>query len=240
MERNGDVNGIEAEPAAGARGPRRRLVRPILWAGLLAGLCAFAAFFHRPLFEGNLGVVDEGVVYRSAQPFRGLPGLIEGRKLGSVLNLRGGKLDDPWYAAEVETTGRAGVAFYDFPMSAVRRPTRAELLTLIDLFDRCKYPLLIHCKSGSDRTGLACGLYLMYRRGVPPDEAEGAFNLTHGHVPLLGPQKLHEPFDEYAAWLADRRLEHTPDHLVNWIKQEYVSDERVAFSPLRPGPRVRR
>src|ERR1700733_8319614 len=85
--------------------PRRRRRRVIL-AGLLLGLAAFAVCFHRPLFQGNLGVVDEGLVYRSAQPFRGLPGLIETKGLGSVVNLRGGGPDDPWYSAEVEATRR--------------------------------------------------------------------------------------------------------------------------------------
>ena len=161
--------------------------------------------------------------------------------IASVLNLRGGGADDPWYVAEVEATRSGGVDFYDLPMSATRRPSRRELLTLLDLFGRCKYPLLIHCKSGSDRTGLAAGLYLMARRGVSPERAEAAFSLAHGHVPLLGPERLHEPFHEYAAWLAANRLDHTPDRLVDWARHHYRADDPlVAIEPARPGPRVRR
>ena len=66
-----------------------------------------------------------------------------------------------------------GLEFYDLPMSACRRPTRRELLVLLDLFEHCRYPLLIHCKSGSDRTGLASALYLMSRRGEPPGGRSG-------------------------------------------------------------------
>ena len=76
-----------------------------------------------------------------------------------------------------------------------------ELLVLLDLFEHCRYPLLIHCKSGSDRTGLASALYLMSRRGEPPGWAVRGFTLKHGHVPLFGPEHLHEPFREYEAWL---------------------------------------
>jgi protein tyrosine phosphatase (PTP) superfamily phosphohydrolase (DUF442 family) len=233
------VDPIPVEKVAVVRvSPRRRR---LVLAGFLLGLAAFAVCFYRPLFLGNLGVVDEGKVYRSAQPFRGLPVLIQERGLGSVVNLRGGGPADPWYAAEIEATKQASVEFYDLSLSATRRPTRGELLALLDLFDHCRYPLLIHCKSGADRTGLASGLYLMYRRGVPPEVAESAFTVKHGHVPLLGPERLHEPFDEYAAWLASNHLDHTPARLLDWVKREYTADDSVlAFKPLRPGPRVRR
>ena len=80
-------------------------------------------------------------------------------------------------------------------------PRGASCSRLLDLFDSCRYPLLIHCKSGADRTGLASGLYLMARRGVPPGEALRAFSVLHGHFPIGGPEHLHEPIEEYAAWL---------------------------------------
>lgn len=234
---------IESNPVV-ATATRRRRLRLVLRTALVVGLAsssAFVGYFRRPLLAGNWGVVDEGRVYRGAQPVGDVLGMIRGRGIATVLNLRGGGPDDPWYAAEVEATRRAGVDFYDLPMSATKRPGRRELLTLLDLFGRCEYPLLIHCKSGSDRTGLASGLYLMARRGVPPERAEAAFSLAHGHVPLFGPERLHEPFDEYAAWLASNGLDHTPDRLLAWVRREYRSDDPPeAITPARPGPRARR
>lgn len=219
------------------RSRRRRRVAAVL----LLGAVAFAGAFRRPLFDGNRGVVVPGEVFRAAQPTGDVAGLIQSQRLASVLNLRGGGPADAWYVDEVEATREAGVDFYDLPMSATRRPSRRELLTLLDLFGRCKYPLLIHCKSGADRTGLAVGLYLMSRRGMPPDRAESAFTLSHAHIPLFGPERLHEPFREYAAWLSDRRLDHTPDRLVDWVRNVYRSDDPVAaLDPIRPGPRTRR
>ncbi len=228
------------DPSLPRRRRRRRILR-IALAIVLASTAAFLGYFRRPLFGGNRGVVDPGLVYRAAQPADDLVRLIRADGLASVLNLRGGGPDDPWYAAEVEATRDAGVDFYDLPMSATRRPSRRELLTLLDLFGRCKYPLLIHCKSGADRTGLAAGLYLMARREAPPDRAEEAFSLTHGHVPLFGPERLHEPFREYAAWLTSNGLAHTPGRLLDWVKHDYRADDPlVAIEPPRPGPRVRR
>ncbi|MCA1684529.1 MAG: tyrosine-protein phosphatase [Planctomycetia bacterium] len=213
---------------------RRRIVLGALGAILL--LTTYS--FQRPLFRGNFGVVEAGKVYRSAQPRGGLAGLIGGRKLLSILNLRGGTPADPFYADELRISANRGVDFYDFPMSATRRPTRRELLALIDLFGRCRYPLLIHCKSGADRTGLASALYLMAGQGVGPEKAIRAFSLDYGHVGLYGTERLHKPIVEYNTWLKTRGLAHTPGRFRRWVETDYESPERSRdFRPMRPGPR---
>jgi hypothetical protein len=196
--------------------------------------------FHRPLFEGNFGVVDAGRVYRSAQPGGYFDRVIRERRLASVLNLRGGSMDDPWYAREVGLTRDYGIDFYDFPMSATRRPSRRELLALLDLFTRCRYPLLIHCKSGSDRTGLATALYLMSVRGLGPWAAgRGGFSLGFGHVPLAGTQRLHEPLDEYARWLAGNGQAHSPERFCFWVTNLYEPGSPAGPPPpIQPGPRL--
>ncbi|MFO0959764.1 MAG: tyrosine-protein phosphatase [Isosphaeraceae bacterium] len=204
------------------------------WRILLASMLIVAAWAgRRPLWYGNLGVVEPGRVYRSAQPSPGdWPRLRAEIAPASVLNLRGGWMGDPWYAAEVE---QVGVDVYDYRISATERPKRRELLALLDLFGRCRYPLLIHCKSGSDRTGLASGLYLMDRRGMPPDEARRALSLAYGHFPALGTERMHAPFREYSAWLRTRGLEHNPGRLRDWVAREYLDDDPIAeFEPLRP------
>jgi protein tyrosine phosphatase (PTP) superfamily phosphohydrolase (DUF442 family) len=217
--------------------PRARRLALIMLA--IAGATAYS--FRNPLIWGNFGVVDEGLVYRSAQPLDGLSGLIAEKRIATVLNLRGGSDADPWYAAEVATTRRLGVDFYDLPLVATVRPSRKQLLTVLDLLDRCKYPLLIHCKSGSDRTGLVSGLYLMSRKGIAPERAEDAFSLYYGHVPLLGTRLLHQPFWEYAKWLHFHQLSHTPERLRTWVAHDYRADDAFAeVVPLPTGPRPRR
>jgi protein tyrosine phosphatase (PTP) superfamily phosphohydrolase (DUF442 family) len=197
--------------------------------------------FRRPLFEGNLGVVDVGRVIRSAQPTSQLPRLVAEFHLRSILNLRGGNPADSWYDAEVRTAQASALTFYDLPMSATRRPTRRELLFLIGIFERCTYPLLIHCKSGADRTGLASALYLMTCKGEPPEQAEGTFALEFGHIPVAGTQHLHEPLHEYADWLKARRLPHTAERFRAWVKHDYRSSDPSIDPPLWPtGPRPRR
>jgi protein tyrosine phosphatase (PTP) superfamily phosphohydrolase (DUF442 family) len=197
--------------------------------------------FRRPWFQGNLGIVDPGRVIRSAQPTSQLPQLVRDFHLKSILNLRGGNSADSWYDAEVRTTRENGLSFYDLPLSATRRPARRDLLRLIDILRQCPYPLLIHCKSGADRTGLASALYLMLQRGEAPEQAEGAFSIEFGHVPLGGTEHLHEPLDEYAAWLKAKGLSHTSERLRAWVKNDYIAADPPSDPPLYPtGPRPRR
>jgi hypothetical protein len=200
-----------------------------------------AGLLLRPWLDGNVGVVDPGRVIRSAQPTTGLDKLIKDHHLASILNLRGGSPRDAWYAREIQVAESCGVSFFDLPLSATQRPSRRELLLLIALFDRCPYPLLIHCKAGADRTGLASAVYLMMHKGEPPRQAAGAFTLFHSHLPLFGPEHLHEPLDEYTRWLETRSLPHTPERFREWVKNEYRSaDPHLDPAPLAVGPRKQR
>jgi hypothetical protein len=218
--------------------PSRRRARTAAAALIFAASISLTWAFRRPWFEGNLAVVDPDHVIRSAQPTSQLAHWIDEFHLRSVLNLRGGTKADWWYDSEVATLAAHGLEFYDLPLSATRRPTRRELLFLIDVLERCQYPLLIHCKSGADRTGLASALYLMLKRNEPPKIAENALALEFGHIPFLGTEHLHEPLHEYAAWLCDRRIEHSPQRFRAWVKNEYRSaDPRVDPPLLPPGPR---
>jgi protein tyrosine phosphatase (PTP) superfamily phosphohydrolase (DUF442 family) len=220
---------------------RKRLGRRLLRTGIVVVLLSAAApvcLLLRPLVSSNLGTVDPGRVIRAAQPTTRLPQLIKDHHLASILNLRGGSFKDTWYESEVRTAEANGVAFFDFPLKATTRPTRSELLTLIDFFDHCKYPLLIHCKAGADRTGLASALYLMLQKKVPPQEAIRTFTIYHGHIPLLGTEHLHEPLDEYTQWLDSMGLAHAPARFREWVKKDYRSDDPSSEpSPLFPGPR---
>jgi protein tyrosine phosphatase (PTP) superfamily phosphohydrolase (DUF442 family) len=213
----------------------RRRNRLVLWLAVAAG-CVW--YVRRPLFEENFAAVEAGRVYRSAQPSATLPGWIARYGLRSILNLRGGSPRDAWYRDEVAAAERGQLEYYDLPMDAGSRPERGQLLAILDVFERCPYPILIHCKKGADRTGLATALYLMTQRGLGPEEALAAFTLEHLHVPMCGPEKLHEPLREYAAWLKARGVGHTAERFRGWVEREYrAADGLEAYRAPRPGSR---
>lgn len=207
---------------------------------LVVLLVAGAGFFHRPLFRNNFGVVDPGRVFRSAQPGADLDDTIRRYRLGAIVNLRGGSESDAFYRDEALAAERLGVEFYDLALSATQRPSRRELMLAMSVLDRCRYPLLIHCKSGADRTGMLSALYRMEILGEPPERAMGAFSMTYNHFPIFGPERLHEPFEEYARWLADGGLRHDPDRFRRWVETEYrAEDPFTGWPEILPGRRVR-
>lgn len=239
MNQFGTQESTETPPHDEHRSSRRSFGRR-LRAYLLLTFCVsviLGTVFHRPLFQHNLAVIDSRVV-RSAQPTGQLADWIRDYQLASILNLRGGTPADRWYAEEVKTAAANDVAFFDYPMMATRRPLRRDLLTLIDFFRASPFPVLIHCKQGADRTGLAVAVYRMICLNEPPERAMESFSIFHGHIPIVGTQRLHEPFHEYARWLADQALTHSPDRFRDWVKDHYSSDEpRVDPPPLAAGPR---
>jgi hypothetical protein len=85
---------------------------------------------------------------------------------------------------------------------------------------------------------LATVVYNLYVLGLPPERAKDGFSIFFGHIPLLGTQRLHEPIDEYAAWLKTKGLPHTPERFRRWVLEDYeAADPPVEPRRLAPGPR---
>ena len=67
----------------------------------------------------------------------------------------------------------------------------------------------------------------------------GAFSLGYGHVPLFGPEHLHEPLQEYGPWLKAQGEVHTPARSAFLGSKRYKSDDARAERPClaaRPAP----
>lgn len=151
----------------------------------VAVLIAYLSFLH---YSGNFHTVLDGEIYRSGQVRDGqLADYTQKVGLKSVLNLRGAAPGAQWYIDETAESARLGLVHADFALSASREVTNEEATRLIALMRDLPKPLLIHCKYGSDRTGLVAALYLAAIAGVEEDVAERQLSLYFGHfsVPYL-------------------------------------------------------
>ena len=165
---------------------KRWAIRVVGVAGV--GLLGLLGFLGVQQYTGNFHAVVDGEVYRSAQ-MTGTQLSDYTAKVGlkSVLNLRGAAPDADWYQAEIADSARLGLVHADFALSASREVTNDEAVQLIALMRTLPKPLLIHCKQGSDRTGLLAALYLASIKGVDVDTADDELSLAFGHfsVPYI-------------------------------------------------------
>jgi protein tyrosine/serine phosphatase len=139
---------------------------------------------------GNFYEVVPGELYRSNQPTAAQIADYRRRYgIKTIINLRGRSEDAAWYRDEIATAASLGVKHIDFRMSARKQLTLAETGELLAILREVPKPLLIHCKSGSDRTGLASVIYLQQIANVNEETAERQLSLRFGHVgiPFLSP-----------------------------------------------------
>ncbi len=166
---------------------RHRFVKAALL--LAALLLASGVVFGLSRWEqGNLAEVSPGKVYRSRQLDAGeLAAVIRRFGVKSILNLRGHNQGDRWYQDEALIADALGVRLYSVALSAHRDVDSSQVADLLSLLHALPLPILIHCKSGADRTGLVSALYLYEVEGTSLEEAAGQLSLFYLHLPpILG------------------------------------------------------
>ena len=156
------------------------------------------AYIHA---TGNIHAVEPGRLYRSATLSAGrLDRLIEETGIRTIVNLRG-DAGRPWYEAEREVAARRGVDFISFHISAKQIPDRETLEEIIFVLRNAPQPILVHCKSGSDRAGLVSALYQYALAGQSAEQADRQLSFDYGHFPWLGSRTaaMGEAFSQYVA-----------------------------------------
>lgn len=154
-----------------------------LAAALILGMAAATGWAVWLQASGNFHAVATGALYRSAQPApEDLHRWTQLHGLRSVVNLRGPS-DSDWYRDEIAASRELGLTHADFPMRENQRLDPEQAARLIALIDSLPKPVLIHCKAGADRTGLAAALYLAMR-GSNETAAESQLSFRYGHVAL--------------------------------------------------------
>lgn len=177
-----------------------RLLLPVLGLAVLM-LGSFLAFLQ---ISGNFHAVSPGKVYRAAQmDGQALARWKREYGIASVLNLRGPDAGADWYETERAVSDRLGIRHMDFRMSAGSELTQDEVRRLLALMRDAPKPLLIHCKSGADRTGLAAALYVAAVDHRSELAAEWQLSLAFGHIglPLSQAWPMNLTWERIEPWL---------------------------------------
>ncbi len=165
----------------------------------------------------NWGAVEPGRLYRSNHP---LPWQLEAARrrfgLRSVLNLRGHRQDCGSDALGRARAASLGLIHADAPFESRGAPHRDRILRLAELLPTLPEPLLIHCKSGADRTGLVAGIWLLLQ-GRPVADAVDQLHWRYGHVAASRTGILDAFFAAYATFTR----ESGPKPFLDWVREDY-------------------
>lgn len=177
---------------------------------------------HRVIVGTNFHTVLPGRVYRSAQlDEKDLRRYVAQHGIRTVVNLRGECPQFGWYQTERTTLAELGVIHRDINFSSTLVPAVSEFRELVETLTTCEYPLLIHCRRGADRTGLASAICLLLASDADPENSRSQMDWRYGHFEAGRSGRLHLVLDMYKAWLAAEGKVHQPELFQYWVLHEY-------------------
>ena len=138
-------------------------------------------------------------------------------KLGikTIINLRGVRKDGGWLL-ENEACEKYNIKLIDFRARSRAAPEKDMIFKAEKLFQSIEYPALIHCKSGADRAGIMCALYLLTYKKEHPNNAKKQLSWKYLHVKWAKPGVLDSFVEEYLKQYKQNKMK-----FIDWVKEKY-------------------
>ena len=165
----------------------------------------------------NFRTVIPGRVYRCNHPTPWRLAMATRRlHLKTLVNLRGHRQCGS-DALSREAAHRLGLKHIDMAFESRNAPHRDRIERFEKIYRALTFPMLMHCKSGADRTGLAAGLVLLFEGGTARD-ALRQLSWKNGHFNSSRTGVLDAFFLRYQAE-AEGRIP-----FMQWVRTEYDED----------------
>lgn len=134
------------------------------------------------LFRNNLHEVSAGRFYRSGEmSHKDLQQTIKELGIKTVIDLR-------WASDEPEADGLqekdvvqgAGADYYHLRFKSSALPKTERVDRLLELYDSASEPILVHCSSGTHRTGMASAIWVNQRLGLGEEAMREQMSIKYG------------------------------------------------------------
>ena len=165
----------------------------------------------------NLDQIAPGV-FRSNQPTFERLEKLKAQGINDVVNLRG-KSEAAHYLIEKERCQVLDLRLHNISLQARRAPEKQHLQELIRLFQQLDKPFLMHCKSGSDRAGLASVMYMLTQAGESIAAAKRMLSFRFLHLKLTKTGVLDYLLHKY-----EREYDEKGMSFERWIETHYDPD----------------
>ena len=156
-------------------------------------------------------------IYRSGQPTpRNIRKYKKKYNINIILTLRRPS-DAGYFILEKEEAKKNGIQLMDIPIRAKVLPDKETIKHILNLFDNLTYPILIHCKSGADRTGFVAALYLFYKyNDINKAKLQLSYKFFHNKYTETG--IIDAFFDEI------EKIGLQNNQLYDWVENSYNKD----------------
>lgn len=134
---------------------------------------AVTSYLANTIFANNLHEVVPQKFFRSAEMSRAeLKHTIKQHGIKTVIDLRMDQdAPDSTGLSEADAAAAAGAGYVHLPFSSARADQLDQLAKLLEVYDSAPQPILVHCSSGTHRSGVAAALWLLEKEHRGYDEA---------------------------------------------------------------------
>lgn len=171
----------------------------------------------RPIYWNSGEVTDD--VWRGPQPNPFHIKRFARKGFKTLLNLRGRTVYGS-YDLEKIYAEKYGLKMIDLPLYSGGAPRKEQIYALRDVFASLERPVIMHCKSGADRAGLAAALYLIIMKNVPVEVAAKQLSFSYGHIKSSKTGILDLFFEKY---ISDQQKRPMP--FMQWVDEVYNPEE---------------
>jgi protein tyrosine phosphatase (PTP) superfamily phosphohydrolase (DUF442 family) len=200
---------------------------------LTLGLALF--FLHRGVLIFYPREISPGI-YRATQPFEWqLRQWSRTADLRSVINLRGPNVNSVWFQKQRRLVDELGIEQVDLHFETFEYPPLLETRWFLRALDEMERPLLMHCRSGIDRSGWASAIVLILG-GTPLENAERELSWRNAHLCRIDTCPLHDFFSLYRTWLVRHDRNHDAETFRAWALHEYIPPGYDARIVVDGGP----
>ena len=192
---------------------------------LFSETTAITSYISSILTNNNFHTVVEDRLYRSGDMSnKELSKLLKDKKINTVVDLHYGD-DEPdrdGLIAENIVT-ESGANYFHVPLLGSRIPSIETVRSLVKVFDQASFPVLVHCSSGTHRSGVASIIWLLTQENVDPKIAVQQLSTKYGYFYferwLKGKIQGHATIDQLI-WNYIEDYNQNGISFRDWIKDE--------------------
>ena len=164
-------------------------------------------------------------VYRSAQlPASRLDTVIQSYGIRTIIALLGSENGALWYENEKAVAKRHQIQMLNIGFSSHELPEYSRLNQLVDALLSAPHPILLHCRRGADRSGMASAIALILNGTTSLETIKKQFSWRFGVIPFSNSIGIIF-FNQYEKWLSATGRSHSRDSFLDWIRNRYVDSK---------------